>query len=891
MKKITRKIICLFTSLILISLLSTNVIASENMLLNSSFTDVDGVLPVYWNTTTYSQSAIIEVDNKTQYNGQPSIKISAKEDDDARVTQEITVKPNTTYKFSAFVKTSNVSPAGNGANLAVVNTLSVSPILNGDNDWQQLSVYLISGENQTSAKISLCLGGYSAMSSGTVWFSSPTLIESENLEGVTPLSMDPNSLNSNNNSSSEPENKSNTITIVASIICVVILLIVIVFIIQKHKNKDSKKQTTVNNVSKGKSKQLQALTELPKYEKLKLTRIDAIIMVIITLVYSIFAFTNLGSTNIPETAWVASQTGEKITIDLSDTVSANRLGLYMGYGTGKYRVSYKDIESNQFTEITTFEQGITEFYIWKFADFSDFSTNQLQIEVLQHNNSEVANSEGNLLELALYYDKNKVMLEKPIKIETTNEKADSALVYNLFDEQDRVEYDASYLNGTYFDEIYHARTAYENNHEYPVYEWTHPPLGKYIISLGMRIFGENPFGWRFSGALFGVLMIPVLYLLALKIFKKRFYATCAAILLAVDFMHFSQSRISTIDVYGTFFVLLMYYLFYDYFYYKSIVVGYKKSLLILLATGIAFGLGCASKWIGVYAGGGLAILFFWSKINEYIDWKKALIQTRGKMTSWLQDFFHNHIVKTCSWCCVFFILIPIVIYSLSYVPTYLDVEGQDYTVIIKNQQSMFTYHSKTVVDSTHPFSSRWYQWPTLAKPLLAYRGNNVGSAQEAKYLETHSEQETQTYVKENKLNELSSSITIMGNPFIFWLSIIFVPLSILIAIYKKERGMYLVFVAIALQFLPWVLVERTTYIYHFFSCVPFIILCIIHVFKSLLGDTKDCKITLVTYVVICTILFLAFYPVISGLPVPKEYVDNFLLWFKYNPDGFISWPF
>lgn len=38
----------------------------------------------------------------------------------------------------------------------------------------------------------------------------------------------------------------------------------------------------------------------------------------------------------------------------------------------------------------------------------------------------------------------------------------------------------------------------------------------------------------------------------------------AIVLFAADFMHFAQTRIATIDVYITFFIILMYYFMYDY---------------------------------------------------------------------------------------------------------------------------------------------------------------------------------------------------------------------------------------------------------------------------------------------------------------------------------------
>jgi dolichyl-phosphate-mannose--protein O-mannosyl transferase len=64
-----------------------------------------------------------------------------------------------------------------------------------------------------------------------------------------------------------------------------------------------------------------------------------------------------------------------------------------------------------------------------------------------------------------------------------------------------------------FDEVYHAKTAYEYIRKVLPDEDTHPPLGKAIIALGIQIFGMTPFGWRFMGILFGILMLPLLYVL------------------------------------------------------------------------------------------------------------------------------------------------------------------------------------------------------------------------------------------------------------------------------------------------------------------------------------------------------------------------------------------
>lgn len=67
---------------------------------------------------------------------------------------------------------------------------------------------------------------------------------------------------------------------------------------------------------------------------------------------------------------------------------------------------------------------------------------------------------------------------------STNDSAEP-----LLDEQDTVPDAISWFNSAYFDEIYHPRTALEHIEGVSPYEISHPPLGKLILGLGIRLFG------------------------------------------------------------------------------------------------------------------------------------------------------------------------------------------------------------------------------------------------------------------------------------------------------------------------------------------------------------------------------------------------------------------
>ena len=89
----------------------------------------------------------------------------------------------------------------------------------------------------------------------------------------------------------------------------------------------------------------------------------------------------------------------------------------------------------------------------------------------------------------------------------------------LFDEQ-ALDMPLTQESGAYFDEMYFVRTAWEHIHFKEPYEWTHPPLAKLIIAAGILLFGMIPFGWRIFGVIAATAMIPLVFILAKRIFRS-----------------------------------------------------------------------------------------------------------------------------------------------------------------------------------------------------------------------------------------------------------------------------------------------------------------------------------------------------------------------------------
>lgn len=79
----------------------------------------------------------------------------------------------------------------------------------------------------------------------------------------------------------------------------------------------------------------------------------------------------------------------------------------------------------------------------------------------------------------------------------------------------------------------------------------HPPLGKWLIGWGIEATDFSAIGWRIAAAIAGTLTVALLYLLARRLLRSTPGALLASGLLAIDFLHFVQSRVGMPDVFVT----------------------------------------------------------------------------------------------------------------------------------------------------------------------------------------------------------------------------------------------------------------------------------------------------------------------------------------------------
>jgi predicted membrane-bound dolichyl-phosphate-mannose-protein mannosyltransferase len=573
-----------------------------------------------------------------------------------------------------------------------------------------------------------------------------------------------------------------------------------------------------------------------------MTRRDLAVLVMITAVYAAVAFWGLGNKNSPQSFLKFEETDNVITLTLKEARPIGKIMYFTGLHTGEYKLRYSE-DGKQWSDTVTFKQEYENLFSW--LNIEIYTEKRVKYIELWAQDSPLE-----LGELGIYNETGK--LEAAGDISYSSSKASK-----LFDEQSTVPLNTNYLNSMYFDEIYHGRTAYEHIENVYPYEVSHPPLGKLIIALGIKLFGMTPFGWRFMGTLFGILMLPFMFVFIKNFFGKTLIAACGTLLFAFDFMHFVQTRIATIDTYSVFFILLMFFFMYRYVA-QDYKTSFQKTLVPLFFSGLCFALGAASKWTVIYGGAGLALLWL----------LRQIMRGRYSAANGQSSEFISYLVKTVLFSLMAFIALPGIIYILSYIP-YGTAKGMTlsggmlwskefYEIIIENQKFMFGYHSKLV--ATHPYSSPWFSWLLNIRPILYY----------LEYLP----------------NDYKSAFGAFGNPVLWWGG--FIALIYTFIRFFKNRDSRALFIIIGYlsQILPWVGISRIVFIYHYFPSTLFLVLATCYAFNCIYEKGKGrYKLGIMGYTAVSTALFAAFYPVLTGVPAPSWYTTNFLQWIPS------AWPF
>ena len=370
--------------------------------------------------------------------------------------------------------------------------------------------------------------------------------------------------------------------------------------------------------------------------------------------------------------------------------------------------------------------------------------------------------------------------------------------------------------GYIFDEIYYAKNAYslissgveldqEGGAEFVV----HPPLGKWLIGIGIKLFGNNEFGWRSSSALFGSASVLLIYLITKRLFKSDFLALSAALLMALDGLSLVMSRVALLDIFLMFFILLTFYFLLKENYWLS---------------GLAIGLGVSTKWSAAF-----------------------LIPVLLLLTLKLKELNLNQILKRAGQ----FIFLPMAIYLTSWSGWFVSDKGWSRNSGSNPISSLWNYHFEilnfhTNLVEKHSYSANPWSWLVLGRPTSFYyqSGDSCGAG------------------------KCAQEILAMGTPLLWWSAVIAVAITLGFYLKTVNKSAEIVLAGFAGTYLPWFFFQdRTMFYFYSITTLPFLILALIYCFDLLL-KYRNYQRVIQFFILIVAINFIYFLPIYIGIEIP-----------------------
>jgi hypothetical protein len=489
----------------------------------------------------------------------------------------------------------------------------------------------------------------------------------------------------------------------------------------------------------------------------------------------------------------------------------------------------------------------------------------------------------------------------------TNEGTTDAALANLADEQSFVQCPPTYLSGAYFDEVYFVRAAQDYLNHQTSFERTHPPLGKLIQASSIALFGNTPFGWRIMGVIFGTLMIPLIYMLGKKLLGTWIGGFAAAFLLTFDFLHFTMARMGTADTYVVFFSMLTQLFFLIYFT-NVVKQGWKTSVWPLFLAFVCFALGFSTKWLSMWAALGMVALLIGLRLRD-------VVKVKGWSAKYQAFFDHPFLLM------LGFVGVVAVIYFVTYIPDMLT--GTSFVNVVNLQFQMYNFHA--TLTATHQFMSSWWSWPFMVSPhgyvplwlSITYLPNSVDSTISAMgnpavwwvgfaavlvVIERAIRGEEAVAALKRKLGgvkvrlgrkpkavealamapELTVSADVSAEqPQVLPDPVVTEPSTTPETSTPKGRPWDIAAIFIATIFLfswlPYIFISRATFIYHFYISTPLLCLATAYLI-NLYWNTRKGKVATLVFFAVVIGMFIAFYPVIAGMPVSTSWIHA-LKWF------------
>lgn len=386
-----------------------------------------------------------------------------------------------------------------------------------------------------------------------------------------------------------------------------------------------------------------------------------------------------------------------------------------------------------------------------------------------------------------------------------------------------------------FDEVYSPVFAWKLLHGEAFFD-VHPVLVQLPHALGLAVFGDTSLGWRFGPWLWGTLFTVGLGVLGALLTGRRLVGLVAALLATLDIALFVYGRTGLPDM----FLLMVFAWALVLFFASCRARTVAQRHLAALGSGILLGSLTATKWFGI---GASALVWAWLLFG---------FRPRPRVRAWLLP--------------VLFLLVPMLTYLLWLVPVVglgdvvrpavgeaffqgpactfgkgsADIRPPPTTWSSRARHwhcVVWNYHA--YLEAEHPYASPWWSWPLLKHPVLFY----LDAA------------------------EPTRTITATGNPVIWWAGFAAVALTLFSLPPRWRKVDLWLLLGIFGFWLPWALVQRVTFHYHYFLSFT-LTLVLLAVWLVRLLDRPALRPTALAFLLLAAGAFVFLYPTATATTAP-----------------------
>jgi len=380
----------------------------------------------------------------------------------------------------------------------------------------------------------------------------------------------------------------------------------------------------------------------------------------------------------------------------------------------------------------------------------------------------------------------------------------------------------------YYDEVHYVRfiRGLINQNVYLKRSNVHPPLWHLMVAGCVKLFGDHSWVWRIVSLISGIGLIGVMYPLTKQITRDSAAAGLAVFFFVFDCLAISQARSAMMN---SFMLLCM--MASLLFFLRAFGPDGAINRKSYRCAGIFLGLALASKLVS------LNMFLFFGVILFRECWahkeNRKIILTESVLS---------------------FFVLPLIIFVAAHavIPFCKDRSLVDIWKIT-------AFHLKYNIGmrQTHGYSSHWWSWPLMFRPIWFYFKGQDWDTPMAQ----------------------ASGILGIGNPLIFWLIPLIVAYHIWQWAARRSSASGLVLLGFFTQWLSYALVGRLQFFHYFYNATPFVAMGLAMIVIRLWrwGSTGQWIVTI--YMALVVFMFFYWYPLLTGLPVTQQFYENHV-WFR-----------